>query len=126
MPRLGEPITLDQYFAEHNPRSRELFEVVREAVEEIGPADVRATKSQVAFRRRIGFAWVWMPAQYLRGERPPVVLTVDLHRRDPSPRWKEAVEVRPGRFTHHLELHSAEEIDGEVRAWLREAWEEAA
>ena len=51
------------------------------------------------------------------------MLSVGLERRDESPRWKQVVEVRPGRFMHHLELRSADEIDDEVRAWLREAWE---
>jgi hypothetical protein len=41
-------------------------------------------------------------------------------------RWKQIVEPAPGRFTHHLELHTASEIDDEVRRWLQEAWEAAA
>ena len=43
-----------------------------------------------------------------------------------SPRFKEIVEPSEGRFMHHLELFSAEEIDDEVAGWLREAWEYAA
>ena len=46
--------------------------------------------------------------------------------RDPSPRWKEIVEPAPGRFTHHLELWTAGDMDNEVRDWLQEAWTEAA
>lgn len=34
-------------------------------------------------------------------------------------------EPAPGRFTHHLELWAGDEIDDEVRAWLRQAWEAA-
>jgi hypothetical protein len=50
------------------------------------------------------------------------VLTLALRRRDPSPRWKEIVEPARGRFTHHLELHSVDDIDQEVRGWLSDAW----
>jgi len=121
---LAPEISLDEFFAGHD-ESRALFEVVRDAVRVIGPAEVRATKSQVAFRRGTAFAWVWIPGQYLSGPRPPLVLSVDLHRRDASPRWKEVVEVRPGRFTHHLEVRSAADIDAEVSEWLREAWANA-
>lgn len=121
----GTEITLDEYFADREPDARPLFEAVRAAIEPIGPVQIRATKSQVAFRRRIGFAWVWIPGQYLRSETAPLVLTIDLHRRDPSPRWKQIVEPYPGRFTHHLELFSAAQIDDEVLGWLREAWEQA-
>lgn len=63
-----------------------------------------------------------MPGVYLRGQYAPLVLTLGLRRRHPSPRWKEVVEPAPGRFTHHLELNAAAEIDDEVRSWLREAW----
>lgn len=117
-------MTLDEFFARHE-EARQLFDALRAAVDALGPAEVRVTRSQVAFRRRRAFAWAWMPGAYLRGPVAPLVLTVALRRRDPSPRWKEVVEPYPGRFTHHLELRSAEEIDGEVRAWLEEAWARA-
>jgi Domain of unknown function (DUF5655) len=121
----GQPVTLEQYFAESDERSRALFNIVRSAIESVGPAEMRVTKSQVAFRRRLTFAWTWMPGQYISGKVAPLVLTIDLRRRDDSARWKQVVEPRPGLFTHHLEIRSAEQIDDEVLGWLREAWEEA-
>lgn len=118
-------MTLDDFFAGHEA-SRRIFEAVHQAVARIGPAEVRVTKSQVAFRRRTGFAQVWMPEMYLGRDDVPLVLTVGLRRRDDSPRWKQVVEPAPGRFTHHLELHTALEVDEEVNQWLQEAWEAAA
>jgi hypothetical protein len=94
-------------------------------VEGLGEMETHVTKSQVAFRRCRAFAWAWVPGKYLRGKVAPLVLTLALRRRDPSPRWKEIVEPRPGWFTHHLELSSSGEIDDQVNAWLREAWENA-
>lgn len=76
---------------------------------------MRVTKSQVAFRRRVGFAYAWMTAMVLRRGDVPLVLTIGLRRRDPSSRWKEVVEPASGRFTHHLELRTASEVDDEVR-----------
>lgn len=116
------PLTLEEYFSDHYD-SRALYEAVAAALSTIGEYEVRVTKSQVAFRRRRGFAWVWMPGKYLHGTVAPLVLTVDLRRRDDSARWKEIVEPRPGLFTHHLELYSASDIDAQVLSWLREAWE---
>ena len=118
-------MTLDEYFA-GQPDSRRIFDALHSAVDALGPAQIRVTKSQVAFRRRRAFAWAWMPGVYLRGRHAPLVLTLSLRRRDPSPRWKEIVEPAPGRFTHHLELHSTADIDDEVRSWLQEAWAAAA
>ncbi len=114
-------MTLDEFFAGHDD-SRRVYDAVSEAVAQTGPADTIVTKSQVAFRRRTRFAFVWIPDAYLRNSDVPLVLTVGLRRRDDSPRWKQVVEPAPGRFTHHIELDDSSDVDEEVRGWLREAW----
>jgi hypothetical protein len=117
-------MTLDEYFSGREA-SRRLFDMLRTAIEALGPTELRVTKSQVSFRRHKVFAWAWIPGKYLRGRTAPLVLTLSLSGRDPSPRWKEIVEPAAGRFIHHLELYSVEDIDDEVRAWLRIAWNAA-
>jgi predicted transport protein len=111
---------------EANETSKALFEVLRAMVEEIGAVTVQFTKSQVAFRRKRAFAWAWIPAQYLkRRGLAPLVLSLSLPYRDPSSRWKEVIEPSSGKFMHHLELWDPVDLDAEVKAWLRKAWEEA-
>jgi len=117
-------MTLDEYFAGHG-ESRHLFDALHARIATLDLVEMKVTKSQVAFRRRKAFAWAWIPGKYLRGQTAPLVLSVALHRRDSSPRWKEIVEPRPGSFTHHLELYSDPEIDEQVQAWLLEAWQGA-
>ncbi len=118
-------MTPDEFFG-NDAVSKQLFAVVCQAVETLGPVSVRGTRSQIAFRRR-AFAWVWMPGQYLKGRHTaPLVLTLALPRRDGSPRWKQIVEPVPGRFTHHLELNRTADIDEEVKGWLPQAWKSAA
>lgn len=114
-------LVIEKFF-EGYEEARPLFDTLCGVIAGLGPSEMRVTKSQIAFRRRVGFAWAWVPARYLRGRTAPLVLTVALRRRDDSPRWKEIVEPAPGRFTHHLELFSIEEIDEDVRGWLSEAW----
>jgi hypothetical protein len=118
-------ISLEEYFKDAE-ESRLLFEALRATVEAIGAYQLRVTKSQVAFHRRRTFAWAWVPGKYLHGRGAPLVLTLALSHHDPSPRWKQVVEPRPGRFTHHLELYSAGDIDAQVCKWLEQAWQEAA
>lgn len=117
-------MTLDEYFEGYN-ESKQLFEALRGMIKSIGTAEIRVTKSQVAFRRRKAFAWMWIPDKYLHRKNAPLVLTLSFHHKDVSLRWKEIVEPTPGRFTHHLELYSANDIDDEIRNWLRDAWIEA-
>ena len=116
-------MTPEEFFAGHE-ESAALYEIVRKAIKAIGPAEIAVSKSQIAFKRRVNFAFVWMPKQYLDGGAP-LVLTIGLRRRSHSPRWKQVVEPSPGHFTHHLELYGPEDVDAEVRGWLHEAWEQA-
>lgn len=116
---------VDDFFRDQ-PASRKLYEAVAGLIAEIGCAELSVTKSQIAFRRSRPFAWVWLPGRYLRGPRvAPLVLSLVFPQRDSSPRWKEIVETARGRVTHHLELYSADDLDDEVRGWLRAAWEGA-
>ena len=113
-------MTIDEFF-EGWEESRQIYDVLYSLVSSLGLVEVRVTKSQVAFRWRKAFAWAWIPGKYLRGKIAPLVLSLSLPRWDTSPRWKEIVEPAPGRFMHHLELYSTEDIDDEVRHWLLEA-----
>jgi hypothetical protein len=118
-------MTETEFFDGH-PKSRAIYEIVRNVIARIGMAEIHVTKSQVAFRRRKNFAWVWIPGRYLRGKKlTPLVLTFSLTRSDASPRWKQIVQTAPRRYTHHLELFSEADIDGQVRDWLLNAWKSA-
>jgi hypothetical protein len=112
-------------FLNKQPDAKPLFAAVQMAVNKIGKASIRVTKSQIAFRRHKNFAYVWVPRQFLHGNVAPLVLTLSFPTRIPSPRWKQVVEPSPGHFTHHLELRKVEDVDDEVIGWLRIAWDAA-
>lgn len=76
----------------------------------------------MAFRRRRGFAYVWMPGRYLAHPDAEVVLSVALPRHDPSPRFKEVVHPTAQQWLHHLEVRELGELDAEVEAWLAESY----
>ena len=58
-------------------------------------------------------------------DRPAVWMTVTfgLGCRKESPRIDVATEPYPGRWTHHVMVGSAEEIDEELLGWIQEAAE---
>lgn len=118
-------VTLDEFFREF-PDSRPIFDAAYSVAAELGPIEVRVSKSEIAFLHKRVFARFWIPDRYLHGGHAPLVMTVGYRHKDQSTRWKEIVEPKPGRFTHHLELMAAQEVDDEVRGWLWEAWKEAA
>jgi hypothetical protein len=114
--------TAAQFFA-GNDVGLQTFTRVHEALLQTYPdVTVRVSRSQVSFRRRRGFAYLWVPGQYLRRPAAPVVLSVATRQRIGSPRFKEV--VRPGPWMHHLEITAAAEVDEEVLGWLAAAAED--
>ena len=120
---VSEDSTPEEVFS-GSPRGLELFHAVEAMLAEPTPPAVRATKSQVAFRERRGFAYLWWPGRYLDSD-VPAVLSIALPGRIDSARFKEVVNPSPGVWMHHLELHTVDELDREVMDWLREAREAA-
>lgn len=102
-----------------------IFARVRAGIAAIGPATVHATATQVGFGARRRFAYLWIPGLALGRGPPDVYLTFTLPRRVRSPRIKEAVEPRPGLWTHHMLLASPASVDAQVRAWIAEAYRAA-
>lgn len=120
MPRGGSEDSTPERVFSGSPRGLELFRAVETLLAVPAPPAVRATKSQVAFREKRGFAYMWWPGRYVHS-RVPAVLSIALPRRITSARFKEIVNPSPGVWMHHLELHNEQELDAEVANWLREA-----
>jgi hypothetical protein len=116
----------EREFFRNNAEARGIYRAIRRITDDLAGVRTRVSKSQIGFYRERGFASVWIPSQYLEGKRPPLVLTLFLPQRIRSHRWKEVSEPKPGRFTHHMELSSAADVDEEVRGWIIDAWREAA
>jgi hypothetical protein len=114
------PTTLFEGF----PDGLALYRAVADAVAAVGEAEVRVTKSQIAFRRRRGFAYVWRPGQYVNNE-VPAVLSIALPHKVASDRFKEVVHPSAKVWMHHIELRNTAQVDDEVRAWLTEAYQNA-
>jgi hypothetical protein len=112
-------------FLDDHPVALSVYNKVHEWLVALGTVDVRTTKSQIAFRRKRGFAYLWLPGQYLSSSDAEVVLSIALGRHDRSQRFKQVVHPAAHHWMHHLELNGPDEIDDEVLAWLREGFERA-
>lgn len=111
-------------FFEGSPSARAIYEAAERMASSLGPMDIRVSKSQIAFRRRRGFAYLWRPGTYITSN-VPLVLSLPLRRHDASPRFKEVAHPSPAVWMHHLELPDSSVLDGEVREWMREAYASA-
>ena len=97
---------------------------VQQVISTIGTASVAVTKSQLAFRRRRGFAYVWRPGQYVDSE-VPAVLSLALSHEVTSDRFKSVVHPSKSIWMHHIELCDVSQVDDEVRGWLADAYSSA-
>jgi len=102
------------------------YRIVHDTITGWGGCEERVGRSQVGFRRRHGFAWLWNPRQYLRTPGADVVLTFALDHELASPRVKQAVRTSPLHVVHHVELRDpVTDLDAELLGWLREAYDRA-
>lgn len=81
----AEESTPEEVFS-GSPQGLDLFRGVERILAGFPPSTVKATKSQVAFRARRGFAYMWWPARYIKSD-VPAVLSIALHRRLGSGRF---------------------------------------
>ena len=113
-------------FFHGHPLGEACFLRVSRTCDAMGTYEVRVTKTQVAFRRRRSFAFLWLPGTWLEHPDAEVVLSLALPQERHSERFKEVVHPSKGIWMHHLEITSPEDIDAQVVAWIEEAWESAA
>lgn len=118
----GTPSTPEEVFAD-SPVGLEIDRRLVDLLDDLD-VEVRATRSQVAFRHRTGFAYLWYPGRYVRSE-VPAVLSVVLPDRADSPRFKQVGQLSAQAWMHHLELSGPDDLDDEVLGWLRAAYDAA-
>lgn len=112
------------FFFDGRPVELSLYQALFARMEAAFPeASVRVQKTQISFYNRRLFAAASLPIRRRRDwPKECVVVTIGLPYRLASPRAAVAVEPYPNRWTHHVPVSRAEQIDGELLGWLREAY----
>ena len=104
----------------------ELYRTLEERLYETFPVvNKRVQKTQITFTNRHVFACVSFARVKRKAELPQryMVITLGLPAPLDSGRVAVSVEVRPGRWTHHIVVSQPEELDAELLAWVREAYD---
>ena len=108
--------TLREHLAGKSPHSIALFRKFAKLVKRCGPMRVVPEKTRIAFQARMSFA-----AVSLRRER--IVGHVVLARRLENPRFTKIEYISRRNHVHSFSFHSQAELDHEVFAWVREAYQ---
>lgn len=113
------------FFFADKPLELALYQALFQQLEAAFPdASVKVQKSQISFYNRHLFAAASLPVRR-RKEWPKqcILVTFGLSYRLDSPRIAVAVEPYPNRWTHHVVVSQGTQIDDELLAWLREAYD---
>ena len=108
--------TLRQHLAGKTPQAIALFREFAKLVKRCGPVRTLPEKTRVAFQVRMSFAAVSLRRDRLIGH-------VVLARRMENPRFTKIEYISPRNHVHSFCFHSRKELDREVLAWLREAYQ---
>lgn len=112
-------------FFEGKPAELGLYEALLGQLERRFPdMSVKVQKTQISFYGRRLFAAASLPVRRKKDwPEHCILVTFGLGTRLESPRVAIAVEPYPGRWTHHVVVSAADQLDGELLDWLRQAWE---
>ena len=115
----------NQFFSD-KPTQLKLFGFVSKYLETLGSVTLKVTKSQISFAKKRQFAWVWLPQPWDR-RRPKscIVLSFSLDEPVRSPQIAQVVEPYPKRFMHHVIIERKADFNGDVKKWLKQAYETA-
>jgi hypothetical protein len=114
-----------EVFFDGHPDGIAIYRGVTDVIDGLGEAEVRVSKSQIAFRARRGFAYVWRPGRDVDND-VPAVLSIPLPAEDKSKRFKSVVHPSPKVWVDHLEIRDPDQVDDEVARWLRDAYDAAS
>lgn len=107
------------------PRMLPLYQTLRQRLDSAYPEmTVKITKTQISFRSRYVFAMASLPWRRVKGWPAEYLLvSFGLSYQKVSPRIAQSVEAYPNRWTHHVIVERAEEIDAELLGWIDEAYQ---
>lgn len=111
-------------FWNKKPQLLPIYEALRDRLTRAYPdMQIKVSKTQISFRNRHIFAMASLPVRRLKGWTGDYLLvSFGLPQHRQSPRIAQAVEPYPNRWTHHVPVKCAEEIDAELMGWLEEAY----
>ena len=116
------------FFSEHMDALPMYEKLEEQILAQIPDVKIKVAKTQITFANKRGFAFVSFNPCRKAAQRPKTWMTISfgLGYSQELPRIDASVEPYPGRWTHHVMVGSAEEIDEELIDWIHEAAEFSA
>lgn len=100
-------------------------ELAKDITAQYPGSELIVQNSQLAFREKKAFCWVWLPIRAKFKDRPEhyFILTFGLNRLLDSPRIVSPAEPYPNRWTHHVIISKRDDLDEELLGWIKQAYD---
>jgi len=108
--------TVDALFGKSSPAVRATYEAILEASRALGRVVVEPKKTSIHLVRSTAFAGI-------ATRRNALILTLKAGAPISSPRVHRSEQTSAHRWHVEFRLSTSAEVDGDIRAWLREAYE---
>jgi hypothetical protein len=111
--------SVDEHFRGKSDELRALYDRLVEMAEKFGPVGQDPKKTSIHLNRTTAFAGVAVRKEH-------IVLTIKSDRAIASPRIFKSEQTSAKRFHHEVKLAKLKDLDAELRAWLRTAYDLSA
>jgi hypothetical protein len=107
---------VDEHFARSQPLVRQSYEAALAVVQALGPVEVLAERTRIAWHVRMSFAAFQPKVAWLDGH---LVLDHEV----PSRRWRRVEVFSPRNVLHAFRLSGPDDVDDEFAGWLAAAYD---
>ena len=97
-------------------RTSRLYDRLVHVAEKFGPVEQDPKKTSIHLNRRTAFAGVAVRKDH-------IILTIKSERPIKSPRISKSEQTSASRYHHEMKLAKLQDLDTELRSWLRAAYD---
>lgn len=108
--------TVDEHFDGKSDGLRSVYDRLVALTEKFGPVEQDPKKTSIHLNRRTAFAGVAVRKEH-------IILTIKSDRPIKSPRIFKSAQTSASRYHHEMKLARLQDLDAELRGWLRAAYD---
>lgn len=112
---MTEIFTVNDHFTDKDPIVRKLYDKLLGVLSGLGPIVEEPKKTSIHLVRKSALAGVETRKSYL-------LLNIKADHKIDSSRFVKAEQVSTNRFHHKLKIENMDDIDEELKGWLKEAY----
>jgi hypothetical protein len=112
---MADTYTVSDHFVNKAPSVRALYDQLVTLLRTFGPIEEDPKKTSIHLNRKSALAGVETRKEYL-------LLNIKSDHEIKSPRIEKAEQISAKRFRHKVRISCPQDLDGELKSWLHEAY----